>query len=150
MHAGHRRRPSLISSAASQSPPLAADVVVHNKRGKKNKNGPPQKRGNKGNFSPARLTWLQERLPAYNAYADTKQKKRIGSGRSFWCGMFPEYHAQFPWRLSLKEDMPQDPDDAAALARDPENDEEIAEKTRVVEETETVIFFGFSLQKTLG
>src|SRR6201996_3417764 len=132
---------SLVTPSATFLARPPADNPLHQKRGTKKKNSSPaQKRGNKGNFSPGRLAWLRERLPAYNTYADSKQKKKIGSGRSFWCGMFPDYHVEFPWRLPLKEDMPEDPEEAAALSQEPENDEEIAKKTQVVEDVETISF----------
>ncbi|KAJ7216673.1 hypothetical protein GGX14DRAFT_562239 [Mycena pura] len=148
-------QPTVLTKAApAPTPPTAATTRValptgksKAQRVKKSSNDPAKKRGNKGNFSAGRLAWLTERLPAYNAYADSKQKKKIGSGLSFWCSLLPDYHAAFPWRLPLKDELPEDAEILTALAHEPETDEEAAEKTQIVENAETKIMLWYGRQR---
>ncbi|KAJ7212984.1 hypothetical protein GGX14DRAFT_564031 [Mycena pura] len=105
-----------------------------------------QSKGKKGKKRRRRLDFLKNALPGWRVYQAKKIKKRRGSGLSFWDGFFPSWWKEFPWRCALKDDPPSETDERAALAREPDNDEELEVKSKTVTDVEQKVIAWFNRQ----
>jgi hypothetical protein len=72
----------------------------------------------------------------YSTYTDASKG---GKTRPNWSEFFKSYWAAFPWRLPLTQDP--DASDPTDYERDAENEEEEAQKTKTIAETEDVSIF---------